>query len=113
MPAGELRERVAFDRRSGADDGAGNVEDDWAQIGGDVAARIRFLKGGETVVGQRLEGTSPAVVTVRSSTVTRAVTSVFRIRDVRSGRTFNVTAVTPDEQGAYLDILCTTGGADG
>lgn len=113
MRAGELRERVAFERRGEADDGAGNVEADWQQVGGAVAARIKFETYGETVTAQRLEGRQPARIMVRASAATRMVTTDWRIRDARSGRTFNITAVTPGERRDQIDFLCVAGGADG
>jgi len=113
MSAGALREKVAFDLRSEVPDGAGNYEDAWGQVGQPVAAQIRFLKGSEPVVAQRLEGHQPAVITVRSSAATRAITTNHRIRDIRTGRTFNITAPAPDERKAYIDFLCMAGGADG
>jgi head-tail adaptor len=113
MPTGDLRERVAFDLRSGVSDGAGNFEDAWTETVAPVAARIRPLKGGESVVAQRLQGSQPVVITVRSSAATRALTTDCRARALRSGKTYNVTAVTPDERRAYVDLLCVAGGADG
>lgn len=111
MSAGALRERVAFDSIGKTDNAAGTVADAWAEqfI---VWARIRFLKGGEPIIAQRLTGVRPVVITVRSSSATRAVDSSWRMRDANTGTTFNIRAVTPDEIGAYIDFFGDTGGAD-
>ena len=112
MPAGQLRERVIFEQRSTEEDGAGNYVDEWVPSD-PVAARIQYLKAGEEVMGQRLSGTQPVVITVRSSAFTRSLTASWRARDARSGKTFNLAAPRPDERRAYIDFLATSGGADG
>lgn len=113
MAAGELREKVAFDQRGTTEEDLGTPIDDWANVIAGVAARIRYLKGGEQVIGQRLTGVQPVVITVRSSEATRAITTDYRARDVRKGQAYNIRSVTPDETGAYIDLLCTIGDADG
>lgn len=112
MPAGPLRERVIFEKRSTESDGAGNFVDEWGSPVA-VAARIRSLKGSEPVLAQRLAGTQPVVITIRASTATKVLTSDWRVKNARSGQTYNITAVTPDERGAYIDVLAVSGGADG
>lgn len=112
MSAGDLRERVIFEQRNTESDGAGNFTDEWVATPA-VSAHIKPLKGSEPVLAERLSGRQPVVITVRSSTATRAVTTDWRARNARSGATFNITAVTPDERRAYIDILAISGGADG
>jgi SPP1 family predicted phage head-tail adaptor len=73
------------------------------------AARIRPLVGSEPVIAQRLTGVQPAVITVRSSSLTRTVDSSWRIRNARTGTQYNIRAVTPDERRAYIDFLCEAG----
>lgn len=113
MSAGLLRERVIFEQRSTADDEFGSPIADWQAGGPAVAARIQFLKAGEQVIGQRLSGVQPVVITVRSSEFTRGITADWRARDARSGKTFNLTAPRPNERRSYIDFLATSGGADG
>jgi head-tail adaptor len=112
MPAGLLRERIVFEQRSTQQDGAGNYVDEW-EPNPAVPARIQYLKAGEEVMGQRLSGTQPVIITVRSSGFTRSVTSDWRARDARSGKTFNLAAPRPGEKRDYIDFLATAGGADG
>ncbi|WP_336801474.1 phage head closure protein [Kaistia sp. MMO-174] len=114
MSAGELRERVAFDRRDAVDDGYGNtVAGDWREQFV-VWARIQPLKGGEGVQAARLAGSQPVVIRVRLSSSTREIRVDWRARDVRNGMPFNITSMANmDEKGAYLDVLATSGVAIG
>lgn len=113
MGAGELRERVAFDRRAAADDGYGNQVSSWEEQFV-VWARVQPLKGGEGVQAARLAGTQPVIIRVRQSSNTIQITSDWRARDARKGTLFNITSMANmDEKGAYLDVLATSGGAVG
>lgn len=108
MPAGELRERVTFEKRASADDGYGNTQGAWAAQFS-VSARIRMLRGTETVMAQRLSGVQPVVVTVYSETRTRALTPDWRLVDARVGTVYNIRTVTPDERKVFIDLLCDSG----
>lgn len=114
MSAGELRERVAFDRRAVVDDGYGNtVSGDW-QEQFVVWARIQPLKGGEGVQAARLAGSQPVVIRIRLSSHARQISTEWRARDARVGTLFNITSMANmDEKGAYLDVLATSGVAVG
>ncbi len=112
MPAGELRERVAFDQKAQSDTVYGIAAGDWEEQFREPA-RIRYLVGSEPVIAQRLQGIQPAVITVRANHLTRAVDSGWRIRDVRTGKPFNIRSITPDEINAYIDLLCETGTVSG
>ena len=109
MPAGELRERVAFDERTTTDDGYGGT------VGGFVeqfsaAARIRPLKGGEQVLAARLTGTQPVIITVRYSSATKRIASDWRARDVRSSVVYAIKSImNTDEKKRYLDIMAVAG----
>lgn len=113
MSAGLLRERIVFERRIAADDDYGNQVGTWEAGGPAVAARVQYLKAGEEVIGQRLSGVQPVVITVRSSTFTRGVTADWRARDARSDKTFNLKAPRPGERRDYIEFLATSGEADG
>lgn len=111
MPAAasKLRERVAFERRDLVDDGHGNQVGDWKEVFR-TAARIKPMRGAETVQASRLAGEGPVVITVRSSDSTRAVTTDFRARDARKGTIFNILSiVNPDEKSEFLDLECKSG----
>lgn len=109
MPAGELRERVAFDRRPTVDDGYGNVEGEWVEQF-TVWARVRPLRGSETVIAERLAGVQPATITVRRSSDTAQIAVGWRARDTRTGTVYDITAIAnPDERGAYLELMVRAG----
>ena len=113
MPgAGQLRERITFERRAEADDGYGNpIAGGWtAQL--TVAARVLPLRGTEAVTAARLEGRQPVVITVRASGQARAIGADWRAVDARRGTIYAITAPPAlTEDGAFLDILATTGEA--
>jgi len=116
MPAGELRELVAFDSRGVVSDGYGNdVAGPWMQQFV-VPARIQPMKGigSETMQAARLAGQSPAIIRVRLSSQTRQITPDWQARNVRDGTAYNIREVANlDEHGAYLDILAQAGEATG
>jgi len=111
---GILRTRIAFDKRSEASDGYGNVKGDWVEQFA-VDARRMPLKGGEDVMAGRLAGRQSFILQIRSSSVTRAIDASWRARDARvSGVFYNIRTITnPDERNQYLDILVEQGVADG
>lgn len=111
MAAGNLRERLHFQRRAEIDDGFGN------QVAGDFetvfteAARLMPMRGSETVLASRLQGIQPYRVTVRSSERTRAVGPDWRAVDARNAnRVFNImTAANVDEKNAYIELIVQEG----
>lgn len=106
--ANDLRDRVAFDQAGSAADDYGNVESAFAEQFV-VAAQIRYLRGTEPVIAQRLQGVQPVVITVRESSDTSEVDTSWRIRDAREGTIFNIRSVTPSDEGAFIDFLCDSG----
>lgn len=74
LQAGKLNRRVRFQRRA---PGAGGRTGSWEDIvgGGLLSCSVLYLRGGETVVGERLEGRQPAIITVRASRVTVSLTN--------------------------------------
>jgi SPP1 family predicted phage head-tail adaptor len=112
VKAGKLDERVAFDARTDASDGAGNFKDVWTETYR-CAAGILDLKGGESIVASRLQGVKPAVITVRTCAATTAVTADFRVRDLRAGTVYNIRDIMPSRRKGFIDFLCETGVAHG
>jgi head-tail adaptor len=109
--AGDLRHRIAFEKRETVSDGYGNDEGDFAeQFIVSAALQARF--GGETVTAARLTGQQPVTITVRQSSVTLQVTPDWRARDARSGTVYNIRSIAdPDDGGAWLEMLCQSGTA--
>lgn len=109
--AGSLSERVAFLEPDNIDDGYGGTTQGYVERFQD-AARLQPRMGSETVIASRLQGVQPYTLTVRSSTATRAVTPAWRVRNVRSGREYNIkTVINSDERNAYLEMLVVEGEA--
>lgn len=82
----DLQYRVAFDAPEVVPDGYGGTEIGWdTDAAVEARAHFRFLRGGETVQGARLEGRQPVVVTIPNSAAARAITSAWRMRDMRAG----------------------------
>jgi len=112
MGAGQKRELVSFEKRAvGPTEGGGTVGPWQEQF--QTSARVRYLRGGENVIGQRMKGVSPIIFTVHDFTKTQLVTNRWRIRDVRTGDTYNIRSITPGERAFDLDILCEIGVPDG
>lgn len=116
--AGQLREKIAFDSRGphvGPDDGntQGAFEERFV-----VSARRQDLRGGETVMASRLEGRQPVLLTVRSTSLTKQITTDWQARDARSGSfvggkwtgiTYAIKAINPTEDRAWIDIIVEAG----
>lgn len=110
MAAGQRTERIAFDQRAIGETGV--RDGDWVEQFV-YSAEVTHLVRGETVIASRLQGVQPIVVSVLRSTDSRRVTTDWRARDVRSGATYNIRAVTPAKTRDRIDFLCDGGPADG
>ena len=108
MQAGKLRERFAFSRRNEVDDGLGNKQGEWIEAE-PVAAQLTWLRGGETVMADRLSGRSPAIVKIRYSIAASQITTDWRCRDTRSEEVFNIRQVMPSVKRDFIEMLCEVG----
>lgn len=107
--AGSLSERVAFLEQNTISDGYGGTTTGYVGRFED-AARLQPRLGSEPVIAARLTGVQPYTLTVRSSTATRAVTPAWRVRNKRTGVTYNIkTVVNIDERNAMLEMLVVAG----
>jgi head-tail adaptor len=113
LGAGDLRDRLIFQRRGQGDDGLGGTgafgpwEDQFT-----VWAALLPLRGSEAVMGSRLAGRQPYIISVRQSSQTRQINTDWQIVDARNAnRVFAVSAppTDPDGQRAWLEILATEG----
>ena len=106
MPgAGDLRHRVAFERREKISDGAGNTQGQFVE---QFQRRAAFLYagGGESVMAARLEGRGVLKVRVRACAQTRLVTQDWQMRDARAGVAYAIREVdgVTDRQWVYLVV---------
>lgn len=107
--AGELRHRIAFDKREEIDDGYGNTQSDFVQqFVTNAAVKTKF--GGETVVAARLTGHNTVNITVRRNSRTEQIATDWRARDVREGAVYAIQSIIdPRDDAAWLEILAQTG----
>jgi SPP1 family predicted phage head-tail adaptor len=108
MQAGQMDRRVVLERPTSAPDGMGGTENGW-QASAAVWAHFRYLRGGETVLAGRLEGRLTMVATILASSYSRAVTPAWRLRDAREGTIWNVRAVIPSDDRAFIELTCESG----
>lgn len=103
--AGELRHRLAFDKRSEGGDGYGNTVTTWEEQFKTWAA-MRSRGGSEAVIAGRLEGRNMVSVYVRSSRAARAIDTDWRARDLRTGTVYAVVHADTftNEAFVYLDL---------
>jgi SPP1 family predicted phage head-tail adaptor len=107
--AGNLRHRMAFDKRQDIDDGFGNTQSDFVEQFV-VWAGFQARFGGEAVTAARLAGQQPVTITVRQSSQTEQVTTDWRVRDTKSGLILNIRSIVdPDDSGAHFEMLCQSG----
>lgn len=89
----------------------GNTQSVWTEQFRSNAARTP-MRGGESVMAARLQGTQPYVLRIYQSAAARAVRTDWRAVDVRSGQVLQVKAISdPDDRGAVLDVLVVEGAA--
>ncbi len=111
MTAGHLDRRADFERRASLNDGYGNTEDAWAPTFTRWCG-VTYLKGGETVMGARLEGRQPVILTVRADPDTQAITPDMRA--IIDGRAYNIREFPrPTKDRAYLEMAAESGVASG
>lgn len=106
--AGDLRESIRLEAREDVEDEYGNVQGMWVTKL-TAPARVRVLKGSETVMAGRLQGTQTAVISLRNQPLLATAQTGWRAVNARSGQTYNIRSVTPDERGAMVDLLVESG----
>lgn len=106
-----MDQRIAFDAPVVSPDGRGGTITGWTAAGAALVrwGAIRYLRGGERVIGARLEGVQPAVITVRRDSATRRITPEWRLRRLEDGAEAAIRAIVPTEDRAALEITCEFG----
>lgn len=111
--AGPLREVFAAESRQRIDDGAGNeTSGPWVEQFR-LEAGIEARRGGESIIAGRLQGTVTYILSTRYSGNAAQITTDWRLRDARSGQTYNVLTAIPRPRRDYIDFDVQAGGADG
>lgn len=114
--AGDLRQKVKFQRRNAGDDGYGNAEGDWADLDIIRSCSMAPTRGGETVQAGRLTGTALWDIWVRAGSAAKSLAVGDRAIDVRDQtRVFNIVFGPADMDGrnTWLLLQATTGEASG
>lgn len=103
MKRPKLVESVAFDEEVETPDGYGGFNRVWTQR---HACRAEFIysRGSEAVNAARLQGRSIYKVRVRQCGASRAITTDYRMRDVRRGTEYQIREVdaVTDRQWVYV-----------
>lgn len=113
--AGDLRQRVYFERRTKGEDQYGNPVEGWEPLNISRAASLLPTRGSETVQSDRLSGRVQWDCWVRSDSGTRSLRTDDRMVDARdTSRTFNIGFIDDmDGDRTWLLIQATSGVADG
>ena len=94
---------AAFSMRESVETDMGGTVDDWVPQFSEWAG-VRHLRGGESVMQARLASKSPAIVTMRASTLTRRVTSEWKLRI--DGREFDAKEDPREtDDRAFFEVL--------
>lgn len=108
MNRAQFVEHVAFDQPTESADGYGGVTLTFAEAY-TCRAAFQYLRGGETVQAERLAGRQPLIAIIRSNSLSRTITPQWRMRDLNSGKVFNIASVEPTRDRRYLHILAQGG----
>ena len=74
-----------------------------------VSGAIKHLRGSEEVLASRLGGVHPLLITVRATSLTRKITTDWRLIDARTGTEYAIRDVTPETDRAFISLLCESG----
>ncbi len=106
--ARKLLNRILLQRRTL--DGNGDPLGPWGAVPSEAddsawAAQVVWLKGGETVMAQRLQGVQPVVIVLRACTTSRAVDNAWRGVDVRDRQVYEFSGATLTEDRMWVEVL--------
>jgi SPP1 family predicted phage head-tail adaptor len=111
-PAGNLEQKVRFERRSTSDDGYGNVETNaWVEVVTRSAA-FKAMPGRERLEAGRLESTVDGILTVRRCSTTETVLASDRIVFLRgpyAEKTAQIRSIQPSYRGDELEMVVEIG----
>jgi SPP1 family predicted phage head-tail adaptor len=106
--AGDLRELIELQSLVTVSDGAGGSTTSWVSFIDPTPARIKVLRGGETVMQGRLASMQTLVITLRWQPAFMEADTTLRLVNVRTSENYNILTITPDERKQFVDILCQT-----
>lgn len=103
-----LDRSVAFDPPSNTDDGYGGVTPGWGSAY-ECPANFKYLRHGEQIMEGRLAGRETIVVRIRANPTSRQIDASWRMRDLRSGRVYNVAGTEVLEDRHVIEVLVAGG----
>jgi head-tail adaptor len=107
--AGQLHERVEFQRRAYVSDGYGNEQANFETVF-ETRAGFNLMRGSESVIASRLTGVQPMTVTLRSTVNARSVRPDWRMVDVSTGKLYAIQSVMQDfDDKSWVDMIVTEG----
>jgi SPP1 family predicted phage head-tail adaptor len=101
MRAGQLRHRIAIERRPVEYDERGHESADWTTIQRDIPAKVSELSGRELERARQVVAEASIQITTRRT----VATSKDRVRFGQ--RLFQIGAVIPDERRTEQTLYCT------
>jgi head-tail adaptor len=105
LGAGELRQRVTFERLQQVPDGAGGNVGDWTALIQSRSARLTPTRGGEQVIAGRLQGVSAWDLWVVYDSETAGITTTDRVVDARNPARIFAIRFIADMDGARRWLL--------
>jgi head-tail adaptor len=109
MLAGRLDMRLQFQAPYEIDNGAGTLTQGHAPQF-EIAASVKYLRGGETVLSSRLEQIAPVIITVRACNDTRQIAGEWRAVDLRTGTVFQIKELPRvSENRGFFEMLAVSG----
>ena len=110
--SGQLHYQVALLKREQFDDGQGNTQGKFVE---QFQTRAEFihLRGSEAVMAGRLQGKHTQVIRVRNSSNTRLISTDWMLRDVRTGKSFNIRDIEHEVNRQFIALTCESGVATG
>lgn len=115
LNAGQLRYRVRFDKQVHVEGAGGGALSSWKPQF-TRWANIQPFKGGEDVQAQRLTGTQPAMIVVRSDSSTKLIDPSWRAVELLNGQPLHYfaikTAADMERKGQYITFYVVDGDPD-
>lgn len=106
--AGDLKERVALEKRRSVNIGAGNHQSSFVE---EFQRRAEFVYagGGESVAAERLQGRSIMKIRVRKCSQTMSITADWQLRDARRGTVYAIREVDAVTNPLWVYLVVSSG----
>jgi SPP1 family predicted phage head-tail adaptor len=111
--AGQMQERVAFDKRTGVDDGYGNIVPGPFEEQFRAWAKFVRLNASETVMAGRLESHTAIIMQIHPSSLAKQIDTDWQARDVRRGTHYNIREISEDPSHQLFELLAESNVATG